>query len=99
MYLNRQGSHQEGPCFSNQGLSLGPVVEKAKAAFIQNQLAMTRGILFHKGQPCPTSSDLGQMLEEGREFAIFEGVVLSQDCPNPLKWHSHSLSSPHMKSK
>ena len=37
--------------------AIGPVVEKAKTAFIiQNQLMMTRGILFHKGQPCPTSS-------------------------------------------
>ena len=27
------GSHQEGPHFSNQGLRLGPVVEKAKTAF------------------------------------------------------------------
>ena len=49
-------SHREGPHFSNQSLRLGPVVEKAKTAFIQNQLVMTRGILFHKGQPCPTSS-------------------------------------------
>ena len=27
----------------------GPVMEKAKAAFIIHQLAMTRGILFYKG--------------------------------------------------
>ena len=57
------GSHREGPCFSNQGLRLGPVVEKAKGAhtlscIIQNQLAMTRGILSHKGQPCPTNNDV-----------------------------------------
>ena len=32
-------------------------MEKAKAAIIQNQLAMTRGISFRKGQPCLTSSD------------------------------------------
>ena len=42
---------------------LGPVVEKAKAAhtlsyIIQNQLAITRGILSHKGQPCPTNNDV-----------------------------------------
>ena len=57
------GSHREGPCFSNQGLRLGPVVEKAKGAhtlscIIQNQLAMTRGVLSHKGQPCPTNNDV-----------------------------------------
>ena len=40
---------------------MGPVVEKDKAALsyiIQNQLAMTRGVLVHKGQHCPTSSRL-----------------------------------------
>ena len=52
------GSHREEPHFSNQDLRLGPVVEKANAAFIIHQSAMTRGILFHKGQPCLTSSDL-----------------------------------------
>ena len=30
------GSHREGPHFSNQGLRLGPVVEKDKAAFIMH---------------------------------------------------------------
>ena len=38
-------------------------MEKAKGAhtlscIIQNQLAMTRGILSHKGQPCPTNNDV-----------------------------------------
>ena len=53
------GSHREGARFSNQVLRLGPVVEKTKAALsriIQNQVAVTPGTLFHKGQPCPTSS-------------------------------------------
>ena len=38
-------------------------MEKAKAVFIQNQLAMTRGILFHKGQlrPTPSGSVAGQL--------------------------------------
>ena len=51
-------SLRRAPLFKSR---LGPVVEKAKAALsciIQNQLAMTRGILFHKGQPRPTSSGL-----------------------------------------
>ena len=31
-------------------------IKQLLSYIIQNQLAMTRGILFHKGQPCPTSS-------------------------------------------
>ena len=34
---------------------------------------------------------LGRMLEKGGGFVVrifLEGLVLSRDCPNPLKWHT-----------
>ena len=46
----------------------------------------------------PHLAYLGRMLEKREGFAlrIFpEGLVLSWDCPNPLKWHKNlSLSLP-----
>ena len=35
-----------------------------------------------------------QMLEKGGGLAVkmfSKGLVLSQDCPNPLKWHTDSV--------
>ena len=41
----------------------------------------------------PHIAYLAQMLEKGGGFAIrifSEGLALSKDCPNPLKWHTQS---------
>ena len=87
-------SYREGPCFSNQGLRLGPVVEKAKGShtlscIIQNQLAMTRGILSHKGQPCPTNNDVMDHVTNTATWldcTVGHGLYTQFTRPFPLLW-------------
>ena len=50
---------------------------------------------MHLAMVCPHLAYLGLMLEKGGRFAVgifLDGSVLSRDCPNPLKWLTHSMN-------